>query len=250
MDESCLPDILPRRIRTPQKSSSRNYAQGILGDEDRRLMKESPSLQKPLIVPIRYDQLDVHGVPVDNPKQLNPSSHGGLSGLGQAINGLRSLCRRPSCKSRGSRPSSSGSEQRVQRAELLFNQKIDGNEKLDYQSPATSKTSRWLQHCGIATFRPRRRIHIIQEACCEPSSKPNDVVAPLPGSCLKPPRIPHDLTSGAAARAAAATQNEILESVRNRRSVEPQIPRDSESGIGIELRDRCEENKDKVVRKG
>lgn len=159
------------------------------------------------------------------PKQSSPSSRGGLSGFSQAVDGLRLLRRRPSSR-------------------------IDRNENEDRQPSATSKSSRWLQHCAIGTFWPRRRMRIIQETSREQSIKHIDVVSPLPGSCLKPPRIPHDLTSGAAARAAAATQNEILESVRNQRSVEPKIPRDSESGIGIELRDRWEENKDKVVRKG
>ena len=67
---------------------------------------------------------------------------------------------------------------------------------------------------------------------------------------MKPPRIPDDLTSGAAARAAAANQNEILESVRNLMVIDSKIPGDSESGIGIDSRDRGEENEDDVVRKG
>jgi F-box and WD-40 domain protein 1/11 len=67
---------------------------------------------------------------------------------------------------------------------------------------------------------------------------------------MKPPRIPDDLMSGAAARAAAATQNEILETVRNLRLVEPKVPRDSESGIGIEMLDPWDEDDDEVVRKG
>jgi F-box and WD-40 domain protein 1/11 len=67
---------------------------------------------------------------------------------------------------------------------------------------------------------------------------------------MKPPRIPDDLMSGAAARAAAATQNEMFESVRNLRIPEPKIPRDSESGIGIEMRDRWDEDEDELVRKG
>ena len=159
------------------------------------------------------------------PKQLSPSSRRALSGFSQAVDGLRSLRRRP--------PS-----------------RIDRNENVDYQPSATSKSTRWLQHCAIGTFWPRRRMRINQQTSREQSMETIDVISPLPGSCLKPPQIPHDLTSGAAARAAAATQNEILESVRNQRSVEPKIPRDSESGIGIELRDRWEESKDKVVRKG
>lgn len=250
MDQSCLSSILPRRIRTPPKSRNRSYVQDTVEGEDGRLMKEKISPQKRPIVPIHRDRLDVQSFPVDSPKQVNPSSRRALSGLGHAVDGLRLFCRRPPCKSPGSDPSPQGPKQRVHRVEVLFDSRIDTNKELEYKSPTTSKTSRWLQHCAAATFRPRRRLHIIPETCCEPSSRPNEVVSPLPGSCMKPPRIPHNLTSGAAARAAAATQNEILESIRNQRPVEPKIPRDSESGVGIELQDRWEENKDEVVRKG
>lgn len=250
MDESCLPATLPTRTRTPSKSSDRSHAQDTLEDEDGRFSMESSSLQKRPIVPIRHDRLNVQSFPAENPKQLNPLSRGGLSGLGHAVDGLRLLCRKPSCKLRESRSSPPASEQIVHGAELLFDSKIDRDEKWHDQPPAASKPSRWLQYCVTATFRSRRRLRMIQETCYEPSDKAHDVVSPLPGSCMKPPRIPHDLMSGAAARAAAATQNEILESVRNQRSLELTIPRDSESGIGIELRDRWEENKDKVVRKG
>lgn len=49
-----------------------------------------------------------------------------------------------------------------------------------------------------------------------------------------------NLASGAAARAAAAAQNEILDSMRNITLAEPHLTRDSESGVGIEVRDSGE----------
>ena len=61
----------------------------------------------------------------------------------------------------------------------------------------------------------------------------------MPGCAfeLEPSRPSLNLASGAAARAAAAAQNEILESMRNITLAEPHLTRDSESGVGIEVRD-------------
>ena len=63
----------------------------------------------------------------------------------------------------------------------------------------------------------------------------------VPGFGYEPSRPPADLSSGAAARAAAAAQNEILATMRTLSLAEPKISRDSESGVGIEVRDRTEE---------
>ncbi|KAL2043029.1 hypothetical protein N7G274_004088 [Stereocaulon virgatum] len=54
------------------------------------------------------------------------------------------------------------------------------------------------------------------------------------------PKLPVKIASGAAARAAAAAQNEIIDSMRNVRLAEPKVTRDSESGVGIEVRDHGE----------
>ena len=61
----------------------------------------------------------------------------------------------------------------------------------------------------------------------------------LPGCAIEPEpsRPSFNLSSGAAARAAAAAQNEILESMRDLTLAEPDVTRDSESGVGIEVRD-------------
>ena len=71
----------------------------------------------------------------------------------------------------------------------------------------------------------------------------------IPGSRHGPPILPDDLNSGAGARAAAAAQNEALQTINGRFSTslamdtatsqisEIRIHRDSESGIGIDIRD-------------
>ena len=75
----------------------------------------------------------------------------------------------------------------------------------------------------------------------------------VPGFGFEPSRSPTDLSSGAAARAAAAAQNEILATMRGLSLAEPKINRDSESGVGIEVRDSAEEpigSEAPVVRQG
>ena len=84
----------------------------------------------------------------------------------------------------------------------------------------------------------------------------------FPGSETAPPRPiefsealkpPEKFASGAAARAAVAAQNEILDALKNIRLAEPKVTRDSESGVGIEVRSHGDSTVDigiPVVRKG
>lgn len=78
----------------------------------------------------------------------------------------------------------------------------------------------------------------------------------LPGYEEEEQQLPDKPTSGAAARAAAAAaaQNEVMDSMRYLR-LEPRVTRDSESGVGIEVRDEGDLVADfnfdiPVVRKG
>ncbi|KAF5858518.1 hypothetical protein ETB97_004314 [Aspergillus alliaceus] len=65
--------------------------------------------------------------------------------------------------------------------------------------------------------------------------------APIPGGGLEPPVLPDDIYAGAAARAAAAAQNELARVERDgAKYSDTRLTRDSESGIGIDLRDRSE----------
>jgi len=67
------------------------------------------------------------------------------------------------------------------------------------------------------------------------------VAAPIPGNGLEPPILPNDMGAGSAARAAAAAQNEMARVERDAvKSRDAKITLDSESGIGIDLRDRAD----------
>lgn len=72
------------------------------------------------------------------------------------------------------------------------------------------------------------------------------IPAPIPGRGQAPPVLPNHLFSGAAARAAAAEQNERIEAARmakvelENKMLDLRVPLDSESGICIDLRDRSD----------
>ena len=100
----------------------------------------------------------------------------------------------------------------------------------------------WIKRAANLTFSRKRRksvatVSTFREKCADVSTIPQ-----------MPSRPSIHRSSGAAARAAAAAQNELLGSTRNLETaskdstlVEPTIARDSESGIGIDLRDREED---------
>lgn len=72
------------------------------------------------------------------------------------------------------------------------------------------------------------------------------VPAPIPGHGLEPPILPNDMYAGSAARAAAAAQNEQIQQAKLElaraeqdllEKADMRLTQDSESGIGIDLRD-------------
>ena len=74
----------------------------------------------------------------------------------------------------------------------------------------------------------------------EEEEEEDDDIAALPAlaGCAMEPSL--TLASGAAARAAAAAQNEILDSMQKITLAETHVTRDSESGVGIEVQDSGE----------
>ena len=125
------------------------------------------------------------------------------------------------------------------------------NSSMEDRLPFHSKSSGWLRRCVSATLRHPCRPSASLQPHDNSSVHADYLTSPIPGIGIEPPIIPENLTSGAAARAAAATQNEFLECVRNLRLTEPKIRRDSESGIGIEMRERGEESIEiPIARKG
>lgn len=74
---------------------------------------------------------------------------------------------------------------------------------------------------------------------------PGYTSAPIPGNGSEPPILPFDLSGGAAARAAAAALNEMAKAERiafrgDSNIFDVKLIRDSESGIGIDIRDHSE----------
>lgn len=128
--------------------------------------------------------------------------------------------------------------------------------------PKLSSNSRapgWLRRAASTSFRHKRSCSTLNSSTEDDIPYNYTVSSPVPGSGSEPPIVPHDPSSGAAARAAAAAQNEmlgvgrILVSKNDTRLSEPKVTRDSESGIGIDIRDRIDETTESettIVRKG
>ena len=113
---------------------------------------------------------------------------------------------------------------------------------------AQPNTSSWLRYCMNTSSKNR-------SPTPSPSMTPtpsydgslifeeeDDITAlpALPGCGTEPARPSLNLASGAAARAAAAAQNEILDSMHKITLAETDVTRDSESGVGIEVQDSGE----------
>ena len=178
-----------------------------------------------------------------------------FSGLGDAVEELRSLPRPSILAPRTARA--------VEETEVK-----DGDSRLKMRDRANvkpfshSKASEWLRRAASMHFRHRR--HSTSAPLASHSQRPETSynTASVHRAVAKPPKWdPSDYshTSGAAARAAAAAQNEFSSSARtlatrgDTRLTELKVTRDSESGIGIDLRDRAEETAEAavpVVRKG
>lgn len=123
------------------------------------------------------------------------------------------------------------------------------------QDPGPSPAPRgWLRRCMSTTLGRRHRAQNTANPPRDGRPLRNRAeMLPIPGIGIEPPQVPDSTTSGAAARAAAAAQNEMLEPTRNMRLSEPIVTKDCESGIGIEVRDRGGESTNSttpVVRKG
>lgn len=78
------------------------------------------------------------------------------------------------------------------------------------------------------------------------------VPAPIPGHGREPPILPNDMYAGSAARAAAAAQNEQIQMAKLElakaerdllRKADMSLTQDSESGIGIDLRDHSDSSR-------
>lgn len=100
-----------------------------------------------------------------------------------------------------------------------------------------SRTPGWLRRCVSTKLRSRRQTADTPSRPVTAKRVQQDFhSSPIPVVGFAPPTFPDDLSSGTAARAAAAEQNEMFRCLRKLHANERCVRRDSESGIGIEVR--------------
>lgn len=93
----------------------------------------------------------------------------------------------------------------------------------------------WLRRCVSTTFRHRRQTF---DAPSRPATAKWTPKAPVVGLGVAPRILPEHGTCGAAARAAAAAQNEVLDVLRRikKERLERKVPGDAESGVDVDTR--------------
>ena len=123
------------------------------------------------------------------------------------------------------------------------------NYVVEKEALAQPNTSGWLRSCMNTSLKHRPSTPS-SSMTPTPSydgslifeEEEDDITAlpALPGCAMESARPSLNLASGAAARAAAAAQNEILDSMQKITLAETHVTRDSESGVGIEVQDSGE----------
>lgn len=263
MDHSCLASIFHRpnrpstsenRKRTKNSSDTGSHELffeygGFLLDPAPRIPSTSQSqlTALPAFGLRHYSRVALSEATAKAPKSSHARGHRSFSSFTGAIADFRPFGKKVVPRQRKSTVSGNGfAEKEDTCSDLRSNS--------DYVDRGESPAHRdgWLRKCLSSTFRsgrpstllPAYRESPFEDDCA--SSRTQD-------AGFQRPRILSDFSSGAAARAAAAAQNEILESMRNMRLAEAELTRDSESGVGIEVRDNGEVTMDfsiTVVRQG
>ncbi|KAI4146287.1 MAG: hypothetical protein L6R39_003509 [Caloplaca ligustica] len=104
--------------------------------------------------------------------------------------------------------------------------------------PPQARTPGWLRRCVSTRFRPRRQTADTPSRPATAHLAPDDFYSsPIPVNGVAQPTFLDDLSSGTAARAAAAEQSEMRRCRCFRRlcAKERRVRGDSESGIGIDV---------------
>ncbi|KAL8863495.1 MAG: hypothetical protein Q9178_000176 [Gyalolechia marmorata] len=100
--------------------------------------------------------------------------------------------------------------------------------------PPQPKAPGWLRRCVSTTFRHRRRTFDTPSRPATAKWAQNDTFfIPAPAIGTSPPTLPENCTSGSAARAAAAAQNEMLDYLRKHKRDQKnrKVRGDGESGV-------------------
>ncbi|KAL9060066.1 MAG: hypothetical protein Q9206_001224 [Seirophora lacunosa] len=101
--------------------------------------------------------------------------------------------------------------------------------------PPQSRTTRWLRRCVSARSRPRLTADTLLRPATAQWAQQESCSSMVTGSVQ--PTFLDDLSSGAAARAAAAEQNQMrrCQCLRRSHTRERRVRGDSESGVGVEV---------------
>ena len=110
--------------------------------------------------------------------------------------------------------------------------------------PDQPPSPNWLRRAASTSFGRSRRPSVLKTLTTHSSTSQSPVNSISPSTRIEPLFIPCTVAGGTAARAAAAAQNEKTEAKRtsvsrqDSKSTKPKVPNDSESGVGIEVRDQ------------
>ena len=247
------PSILPRSKARTRKGSEVNEGSTTCGAQESVCVRAEGACL-PFSCPEAIDE-DTLG-PAQTTSTTIRKARASFSSFGHAVEDLRSFPKRLTSKRRKSVVSTS-TELEEKQAELvnriyMVDQDYQkGSTSIEEQTPHHCVAPRWLRRCMSTTFRQHRRSPTTP---AHPSatawSHSDSPFPPIPGLTTVPPKIPDSFSSGAAARAAAAAQNEVQENFRRLWVSQSKVDRDSESGIGIEVRERPSEDEIPVVRQG
>ncbi|CAD6570253.1 MAG: hypothetical protein ASARMPREDX12_003431 [Alectoria sarmentosa] len=223
--------------------------EGLLAPTTTRPRPPSTPLSKP--TPLTYGEKVGYNVRLsDDTPRSSTASYGkprkSFSGLDDANDELRSQPKRtPSQRTKSFL--SFGKTAHGESGHNIHNFSRPGpNYIVEKEAPVQSITSGWLRRCLSTSLKHRPSTP--SSAMTPPPPYDGSLIfedddftaLPAMPDCViepEPSRPSSNLASGAAARAAAAAQNEILDSMRNVTLAEPHLTRDSESGVGIEVRD-------------
>lgn len=180
-----------------------------------------------------------------------------FSSLKHPVDGLVALGRRLSVSLRH-KPS----KQAIPDTENI--QAVDGDEDCHYHRNSNHRRmasgnwdlrvtkEHWPQGCSVNRRPSLNSVSALQSFYAPTAS----ISTPIPGRGQAPPVLPDHRFAGAAARAAAAAQNEEMQAARMAKAerenkfLDMRVPLDSESGICIDMRERSDTNLPGIMRLG
>ena len=251
MDEGGLPPHLPPRRRPSIFSRARNRS--IMMSSESKRTAARPVGECVGRLPEEEERKDVFVVGLDTASNVDVTPQtpvrrkprASFSGFSHAVSDLRTLPKRMSSQRKNPVVANDTFQNdlnyihpTMQSADINY---IDEPSIWDQGSrrPPHPKAPGWLRRCVSTTFRHRRRTFDTPSRPATAKWPQNDTFfVPAPAIGTSPPTVPENCTSGSAARAAAAAQNEMLDYLRKHKRDQKnrKVRGDGESGVGIDIR--------------